>query len=110
MAAWLGVLTYILTILFVRFSKLVVNVTDKEIRIRHLIFFKKVLLLKEIEQLSLVKYNFLGYGIKTSKKYGTVYNVKGNQGVLIRLKHGRKYLLGTQKPTELLNIVSKKRT
>lgn len=38
---WVGVLIYVLTILFVLFSKLVVHITDNEIRIRDLIFFKK---------------------------------------------------------------------
>ena len=42
-------------------------------------------------------YDFVGFGIRKTKKYGTVYNVKGKEGLEISLNNGHKYLIGSQK-------------
>ncbi|MDB5193466.1 MAG: hypothetical protein JWQ96_3029 [Segetibacter sp.] len=54
----------------------------------------------EIEKLEVINYSFLGYGIRLSKKYGTVYNVWGKTGLLVKKKNKAKILIGTQKPVE----------
>jgi len=99
---------YVLTVLFFAFTKLKVVVTNNEICIRHLIFFKKKISLTEIEESRITDYGFVGYGIRIARKYGTVYNVKGNQGVALTLKNGKRYLIGSQKAKELLQAISKK--
>ena len=48
-----------------------------------------------------------GWGIRLWTKYGTVYNTKGNKGLAIELKNGKKFLIGTQKETELNKILDK---
>ncbi|SIR24305.1 hypothetical protein [Maribacter ulvicola] len=101
------ILIYILTILFLALSKLKVVVLNNEIKIRHLLFFKKVIGLNDISNYQITNYDFVGYGIRKTKKYGTVYNVKGKEGVSIILNNGKKYLIGSQKPEQLLKSLSK---
>lgn len=55
----------------------------------------------EIEKFEIISYSFVGFGIRLSTKYGTVYNVRGNKGLQIHLKNGKKILIGTQKAQAL---------
>lgn len=51
----------------------------------------------EIEQATVTKYGFVGYGIRWN--FGEwVYNVAGNQGLRIRTTAGKRILIGTQRP------------
>ena len=60
----------------------------------------------EIKNMKVVNYGFVGgWGIRFWPKYGTIYNVKGNKGLAIELKNGKKFLIGTQKEAELNNVV-----
>ncbi len=100
-------LIYVGTILFLVLSKLKVVVSDSEIKIGHLLFFNKVIDLSEIVEQEIVNYDFVGYGIRKTKKYGTVYNVKGKEGVAMTLTNGEKYLIGSQKSEQFLKSLSK---
>lgn len=42
-----------------------------------------------------------GWGIRFSLRYGKAYNVSGNKGVQLVFKSGNKLLIGSQKPDEL---------
>ncbi|WP_299326073.1 hypothetical protein [uncultured Maribacter sp.] len=101
------VLIYILTILFLALSKLKVVVINNYIKIRHLLFFKKVIGFNDIMDYQITNYDFVGYGIRKTKKYGTVYNVKGKEGVAFTLENGEKYLIGSQKAEQFLKSLSK---
>ena len=70
-------------------------------------FLKKIISLSDVLEAKSVDYDFVGYGIRLSIKYGTVYNVKGNQGLQITLKNGKKYLIGTQQPTKVNEVIEK---
>ena len=48
-----------------------------------------------------------GWGIRLWTKYGTIYNIKGNKGLAVKLLSGKKFLIGTQKGNELSEIVKK---
>ncbi|WP_324026392.1 hypothetical protein QSV08_02800 [Maribacter sp. BPC-D8] len=96
---------YLLTVLFLVLIKLKVVVSDKKIKIRHLLFFSKIIDLNEVVEQQIINYDFVGFGIRKIKKYGTVYNVKGKEGISLTLKNGKKYLIGTQKPKELLAAI-----
>jgi len=62
----------------------------------------------EIQDTKVVNYGFVGgWGIRLWTKYGTVYNMKGNKGLAIELKNGKKFLIGTQKEVELNNVLKK---
>jgi len=70
-------------------------------------FVKKKVNWNEIKSVKIVNYGFIGgWGIRLWTKYGTVYNTKGEIGLAIELNNGKKFLIGTQKETELNKIVN----
>jgi len=49
-----------------------------------------------------------GWGIRIGPgKYGKAYNVRGNMGLQLELKNGKRILIGTQKPEELERALNK---
>lgn len=64
----------------------------------------------EIESIDVIKYNpildYGGWGYRFNfRGKGTALNVKGNQGIQLTLKNGKKILIGTQKPAEVRQII-----
>lgn len=86
--------------------RLTTIVSDKEIIIKFVPFLTKKISCSEIKNLELVEYQFLGYGIRKSFKYGTVYNINGNKGLFIEQVNGKKFLVGTQNEEELKLFVN----
>jgi hypothetical protein len=89
--------------------KLITQIDPKGIIITLSPFTKRNILWEEIDSLELVTYNPFwvgGYGIRFTFKYGTVYNIKGNEGIFIKLTNGKKTLIGTQKSKELKELLS----
>ena len=69
-------------------------------------FKKKQFRIADIESVKVVTYGLLvGYGLRYSPKYGTVYNIKGNKGLAITMKNGGKYMIGTQQPAQVEEIM-----
>lgn len=81
------------------------RITEEAIHIDYGILGRKKMPWDTIEKAEVIQYGFVGYGYRISMKYGTVYNVKGNQGLQLYLNKGRKVLLGTQRPEELAEVV-----
>lgn len=60
---------------------------------------------------AVVKYNpildYGGWGYRSGflKKKGKAYNIKGNLGIKMELKNGKKILIGTQKPEEAKRVL-----
>jgi len=53
----------------------------------------------EVKKAEIVNYGFVGgWGIRLTARYGTVYNTRGNMGLLLELKNGKKICVGTQQP------------
>jgi hypothetical protein len=96
------------TIAFFLFVNLKTEIDDKEIRIAFIPFTKKTISWKDVKKAEIVNYGFVGYGVRMSSKYGTVYNTKGNKGLAIELNNGRKFLVGSQKVDELNDIIKRK--
>ena len=104
---WISVLTVVLIFLFFRLMKLTTQIDSDKILIKHLFLYKRTLYWEDVEEAKIIKYGFVGYGIRFSIKYGTVYNVKGNKGLFLRLKNGKECVIGTQRPEELARISQK---
>ena len=68
-------------------------------------FKKKQFLFSDIASAGVVTYGFVGYGLRISLKYGTVYNIKGNKGLALKLKNGKKFMIGTQHPVQVAELV-----
>lgn len=88
--------------------KLKTSIDKNGIQMSFLPFTQKRVSWNEIKSKEVVNYGFVGgWGIRLWTKYGTVYNMKGNKGLAIELKNGKKFLIGTQKETELNNLIEK---
>ena len=87
--------------------KLKTEINENEVKIKFVPFITKSIKWNEIKNAEVINYGFVGWGIKIWTKYGTVYNTKGNIGLSIKLKNGKKLLIGTQKKTELKNVIEK---
>jgi hypothetical protein len=61
----------------------------------------------DIQEWSVIKYTFVGYGFRLSIKYGSVHNLSGNKGLQIITKSGDKVLIGTHREEELKSVIEK---
>lgn len=101
------VLIYIF-LAFLYLIKLSTHIDENGIQMRFFPLVKKDFKWKDIKNVQVITYGFVGgFGIRLWTKYGTVYNVKGNKGLAIELNNGKKYLIGTQKETELKTVIKK---
>ena len=92
--------------IFLWMLKLQTSITKDEIRISYPPLAKKQIRWSEVEKAQIVKYSpFIGYGLRIWTPYGTVYNVKGNRGLSLILKNGKKYMVGTQRHRELDDLI-----
>jgi len=66
------------------------------------------ILFKDIKSAKIIYYGFVGYGLRFSPNYGTIYNTSGKVGLQIIMKNGNKYLIGTQKDTELEKVIKQR--
>jgi hypothetical protein len=82
------------------------TVTKEKIMIKFSPLANKQILWSDVKEAQLVTYkSIVGYGLRFSTTYGTVYNVKGNRGLSLILKNGKKYMVGTQCHRELGDII-----
>ena len=101
------VFTFSLIALFL-LIQLKTEIDDKGIRMRYRPFLKKNIEWKDIESAEVINYGFVGgWGIRIWTSYGTVYNTSGKIGLAIKLKNGKKFLIGTQKEEELRDFFEK---
>ncbi len=88
--------------------RLKTEIDQTEIRMSFIPFVKKRIKWTEIKEAEVVNYGFVGgWGIRLSFKYGTVYNIKGNKGLAIELRNGKRFVIGTQRESELTKIVER---
>lgn len=75
-------------------------------------FSKKTILWNDMENCHVRTYNaikeFGGWGYRTSfGRGGKAYNVKGDKGIQIVLKTGKKILIGTQKEADAKEVINR---
>lgn len=86
--------------------RLVTEIDAEGIRMHFIPFVSKTMAWKDIRSIQVIDYGFVGgWGIRLWTDYGTVYNTRGNKGMAIVLKDGKKFLIGTQREAELKAIV-----
>lgn len=86
--------------------KLSTHINAEHIEMRYFPLVKKRVKWTEVAHADVVDYGFVGYGIRLFTRYGTVYNVKGRKGLAIELKNGKKFLIGTQRAHDLIQLLS----
>ena len=103
------VLITLLLALLMYFARLKVRVTDHELRIVFVPFLSRRIPLNEIENSEAITYAWAdsgGWGVHYSfTGYGWAYNVSGHRGVAIRLKNGKRLLIGSQRADELASAI-----
>ncbi len=100
-----AILVFILNILFF-IVRLDTRIDEKAIHMHYFPFIKKEISWDDIEEAEVLNYGFVGgWGIRIWTKYGTVYNTKGKMGLALRLKNGKKLLIGTQEPERMKQVL-----
>ncbi|WP_370097321.1 hypothetical protein [Xanthomarina gelatinilytica] len=89
--------------------RLKTEINNDGVRVSFFPFVKKHFLWTDIKSARVIKYRFLGYGIRIGLTHGIVYNMKGNKGLSLELFNKKKYLIGTQKEEELHSVLDKLR-
>lgn len=84
------------------FSSLTIQITDRALRWQFgLGFIRKEVPLAEIERAEATETTFLqGWGSHYTSR-GWLYNVSGFQAIVVRLKSGKTFLLGTDEPDQV---------
>lgn len=77
------------------------EINEQGITMRYVPFIKKQIPWSTVFSAEIVKYGFVGYGIRLGTSHGTVYNTNGDKGLAIKLKNGKRFLIGTQRAKEL---------
>ena len=101
----------VLGIMFLIFSTKLATEVSKGgilIRMRPIQRTEKHIDWSEIEHVEIVKYkpwkDYGGRGVRVGR-HGTGYHIKGNIGLQIKLKKGKRILIGTQKSDELKSVL-----
>ena len=97
----------LITVILLWTIKLKTEIDQKGIRFSFFPFSSKNILWEEIKKAEVLEYGFVGFGIRLWTKHGTVYNIKGNNGLAIELSNGKKILIGTQQKEELIELLKK---
>jgi hypothetical protein len=108
------VLMCIGTLLLFKKMKLVIEIKSDGVYYRYPPFILKTrsFMKSEIDSFEIRKYKpiseYSGWGIRNSwSKSGSAFNVKGNIGLQLYLKNGKKVLFGTQRPDALKKAMHK---
>ncbi len=88
--------------------RLTTEINNEGIRMTYFPFIKKEIKWEEIKSAEVLNYGFVGgWGVRMGTKFGTVYNTRGNMGLALVLKNGKKLCIGTQQPEELKTVLNK---
>lgn len=91
--------------LVVGFTQMRTVVTTTQLRVSIVPFPRKTIALADVETCEPETYRPLlhygGWGWKWSPSRGWAYTMRGNRGVRIRLRNGKTFLIGSQRPDEL---------
>ncbi len=94
--------------MFFLYVRLETDIDEKRIEMNYFPFLRKKIIWENVESARVVNYGTVGgWGIKHSPDHGTVYATGGDHGLAIKLKSGRKFVIGTQKKDELEAFLQK---
>lgn len=94
------------TVLLFLLSKLKTEITQDSIQISFKPFVSKTIQWRDVKTADVIKYGFVGFGVRLGTKYGTIYNTRGDKGLALVLNNGTKLVVGTQKEEELKEVVA----
>ena len=85
--------------------KLTTRIDEKGIYFYFFPLVKRSYAWNEVANAEVVRYGYVGWGIRFGSKYGTVYNTQGREGLAVELKNGKKFVIGSAKSKELQLVV-----
>ena len=92
----------LLPFIFLKLMFLETRMDAEGIEIRFFPLLRKSWSWDDIRHAEVLQYGFVGgWGIRLWTAYGTVYNIRGDQGLFFELHNGKKRLIGTQKQEEM---------
>jgi len=95
------------TLLLFVFMKLETSINKSFLYFSFFPFIKRTVKWSEVEKVKVIDYGFIGgWGIRLWTGYGTVYNTRGSKGLFIKLKNGKRFIVGTQKKEELETVIA----
>lgn len=103
---WITILVGLPALLLIVSIELRTEIGEEGISVKFfpIFFFDKLIKWEEIEKLYVRQYKPLaeygGWGVRITYKNGMAYNIRGNKGIQIVFKNGKRLLIGTQKPDE----------
>jgi hypothetical protein len=113
-SAFLGMgMVMLLTFVFLGSLRLKTRIDDEGVHFRMSWFHMKdrTIPWDDIDQIYVRKYSpimeYGGWGVRRFSRNGRAYSVKGNYGIQIVKKDGKKILLGTQSPAEASRYLSR---
>ncbi len=59
----------------------------------------------DIKSTQIIRYPFIGYGFRVSKKYGLVHNTSGAIGIQVEMNNGEKILIGITEVTRTKELL-----
>lgn len=102
---FIWILTLLIPLLF-WVMRLETRIDRAGVYIKYIPFLNRSYRWEDIQSFEVINYGFVGgWGIRLGTKYGTVYNVKGNKGLYIQLKNGKRVCIGTQKEHQLSRFI-----
>lgn len=102
-----AIVMYALPVLFWRFH-LDTHIDEVHINFNFMPLLKKSVSWKDVKSAKVLNYGSVGgWGLKHSKKYGSVYSTGGEMGLAIVMNSGHKFVIGTQKENDLKSFLEK---
>lgn len=99
---WIFLLGTLAFVAFFLYIELRTEIDERGIRVRLRPIARQVFAWDRIEKVEPVTYGFVGFGLRFSFKYGTVYNISGNKGLKVCLKDGGRFVIGTRQPDNMM--------
>jgi len=109
---WIGITITLLIVLLFRFLTLETEINENGVTYQFYPFHrnKRHIDWNNLKKIYVRKYRpiseYGGWGYRVGLS-GVAYNIKGNQGIQLKFKSGKKLLIGTQKPKEAQQIINK---
>lgn len=82
-------------------------IDQEQIKARLFPLWKKSSTWDEIKEAQMVRYGLMGYGLRLSRKFGTVLNLGTQEGLYLEFKDGEKLTIGSKKVEELRKFLKK---
>lgn len=101
-AIWTVVIVNAIVLLTFFLHELRTRIDDKGIHIHFFPWIKRNYSWEDIAKTEFIRYGFVGgWGIRWGTNHGTVYNIRGKEGLKIWLKNGKTVVMGTSQPERL---------